>query len=469
MEVWPLRFREVAGRLLFGDEAGGWFWGTEPFLHRYGSGALIEDDARWLLQRGHAFQELDDLDYVSFQRRWANRHAAASPGVGYLILVPTLRCNLTCDYCQVSRASEAARGFDWSEETLGRVLEFIATCPGPSIKIEFQGGEPLLRLDLLQRVRTYVRERFEAATFVVCSNFQSVSAEAWAFFDDDDTFLSTSIDGDVDVQARQRSHSVPAAEAFFSNVQEFVRRFGNTRISALPTIDMRDPVAPDVLLDTYLSHGLSSIYLRPVNWQGFARRGTQPTADIAPWRAYHRRFIELLIECNASGTVKAEEFYFTHILRRILRGAGDNHVDLRNPNRVADGYLVVDYDGRLYPSDEARMMARVGQIDLSLGHVSDGIDHSKVDALNHWGFNDLDPDCIHCPYQPFCGTDVIDDISRYGRVDLPRHDTWFCQRHLALFDLAFELLSSTDPKVQNSVALWTGTTIIPEEWSEVRS
>lgn len=38
--------------------------------------------------------------------------------MNYLILVPTLRCNLACGYCQVSRAPENARGFDWSVETM---------------------------------------------------------------------------------------------------------------------------------------------------------------------------------------------------------------------------------------------------------------------------------------------------------------------------------------------------------------
>ena len=33
----------------------------------------------------------------------------------YIILVPTLRCNLACSYCQVSRASIAAKGYDWSQ------------------------------------------------------------------------------------------------------------------------------------------------------------------------------------------------------------------------------------------------------------------------------------------------------------------------------------------------------------------
>jgi hypothetical protein len=113
------------------------------------------------------------------------------------------------------------------------------------------------------------------------------------------------------------------------------------------------------------------------------------------------------------------------------------------------------------------MMARTGQIDLSIGHVTTGLEEERLALLRGSAFNDLDPDCIHCPFQPFCGTDNIDAISRYGRVDWPRHDTWFCQRQLSMFDFAFELLASEDRKIQHSLALWSGVGTWPSYLREV--
>lgn len=71
--------------------------------------------------------------------------------IDYLILVPTLRCNLSCSYCQVSRASENAQGFDWSSKIEAAVLIFLDSLDTKKIKIEFQGGEPLLALPVLSR------------------------------------------------------------------------------------------------------------------------------------------------------------------------------------------------------------------------------------------------------------------------------------------------------------------------------
>ena len=52
--------------------------------------------------------------------------------------------------------------------------------------------------------------------------------------------------------------------------------------------------------------------------------------------------------------------------------------------------------------------------------------------------------------------DIVDDIARYGRIDLPRRETAFCQRHIAIFDLAFRLLYATDEKVNYSLRRWLG-------------
>ena len=102
------------------------------------------------------------------------------------------------------------------------------------------------------------------------------------------------------------------------------------------------------------------------------------------------------------------------------------------------------------------MQSRIGRIDLSVGNVRDGLDRTKIDTLNSSSLNNFDPDCIHCAFQPFRGSDVIDDISRYGTIDMPRTETWFCHRHTALFDKVFELLYRDDEATRRSLALWSG-------------
>jgi His-Xaa-Ser system radical SAM maturase HxsB len=469
MNVWPLKFREMSdGLTLFADDAGGFFKADDGFLDRYATDDLSAADKTFLKEASHGFERERDLPWTSFAYRWARRQSRPQK-MNYMILVPTLRCNLACGYCQVSRAPEKARGFDWSDETLAGVLSFLAGLEGPDVKIEFQGGEPLLRIDLLEAVRDFCREKFSQSQFVVCTNLQRLDARAWAFLDANDTFISTSLDGDRLTHERQRTHDDGATDAFFRNLEAAAGRYPEGKISALPTVDVANPPDFEALLDNYERYGIRSVYLRPINHQGFARKLHQGDDVLARWNRLHSEFIDLLIARNHRTGRLVEEYYFSQCLKRVLRFDADNHVDIRNPNFFASDYVVIDHDGLFYPTDEARMLSRIGRIDLSIGDVSAGIDRSKVDVLNSAAFNHFDPDCIHCAYQPFCGTDVIDDISRYGRIDVPRPDTWFCGRHLAVFDKVFEVLYRNDEPARASLAAWLGVAVWDDGMAPVHS
>ena len=456
MTVWPLKFRSRPdGALLFADDAGGFFKSDGRFLERYVTDKLTNADAVFLRDGGHTFASEFDLSWTSFAYRWSRRQSKQQR-LSYVILVPTLRCNLACGYCQVSRAPESAQGFDWTNETLNEVLTFLDAVEGPDIKVEFQGGEPLLRVDLLEQVRAFCRSRFAEAQFVVCTNLQHLGVREWAFLAADDTFISTSLDGDRATHERQRTHEAGRTDAFFSNLEEVVSRFAPGKISALPTVDVTNPPDFEALLDNFERYGIRSVYLRPINRQGFARRMRQGMDALSRWNSLHSKFIDLLIARNQRTGNVMEEYYFSQCLKRVLRFGADNHVDIRNPNFFASDYIVIDHDGRFYPTDEARMLSRIGRIDLSIGDVATGIDQAKVGVLNASSVNNFDPDCIHCAYQPFCGTDVIDDVSRYGRIDMPRHDTWFCGRHMAVFDKVFDVIYSRDEATRMSIAHWSG-------------
>ncbi len=456
MTIFPLKFRPAAdGGVFFADDAGGFFKSDAPFLSRYVSDRLSDRDNEFLLRGGHAFEEPGDLAYAGFEYRFASRLYVPGP-LDYIILVPTLRCNLACGYCQVSRVNENTPGFDWDADTVEAVIAFLAGISAPKMKIEFQGGEPTLRLDILSSVRDFCRSKFDQCEFVVCTNLQNVTDEIWDFLSLPDVFVSTSLDGDVATHESQRTLNSPKTAQFVGNLDAAIARLGSGKVSALPTINPHRPPEPRSVIDAYTSRGMHSIYLRPVNFQGFARKRYDARDSSSVWNDYHSRFIDELVAYNWTAKTPAEEYYFVHCLRRILRAGHNGHVDLRNPNVVGHGYVVIDHDGKIYPTDEARMVSRVGQFDLSMGDVFTGMQMATIDALNQEASNNFHPDCVHCAYQAYCGVDLVDDLSRYGRIDVPKHQTNFCQRHLAIFDKIFEMIYSDDPKVRKSMAIWAG-------------
>ena len=436
------------------DHAGRFFVAGADFHARIEGGELEADDVAFLRDAGHLLEPGLSAHAAALAR--ARRRCSPGP-LDYLILVPTLRCNLSCSYCQVSRAHLNAEGHDWSDETLEAVLSLVRSLQAKAVKIEFQGGEPTLRPDLIRRVIDAVPADVDA-TFVICSNLQRLDAEILSIFDRPDVQISTSLDGDAQTHSRQRQGDIGRTDQFLDNLSVLLERYEPNKISALPTIDPLSPPPASDLIDAFASRGMHSIYLRPINYQGFARKRHAHARDLdGSWREYHQRFVRTLIERNwADQSVMFEETYFSLLLKRIYRPGLDRHVDLRNPNPVGRDYIVVDHDGLVYPTDEARMLTRSGVIDLAIGDVVDGWDTPARAALDAASTNDGDPDCEACAYKPFCGRDVIDDIARYGRVGLPRPATEFCRRHLHLFDFAFELIYSDDPATRYSLHRWLG-------------
>jgi His-Xaa-Ser system radical SAM maturase HxsB len=451
----PLRTRLMsADRALLVNDGGGFFSAGPDFLDRLSGDALSSSDRRFLIERGHGVDDADPLGETAYLYNVAERLTLAGP-LDYLILVPTLRCNLSCSYCQVSRAALDQSGYDWNDATLEAVLSLIDGLPGPRVKIEFQGGEPSLRPDLIRAVIDRAK-RFEERQFVICTNLQRLEPELIAVLDLPEVFISTSLDGDFDTHQRNRTEDKEMTSAFRCNLATVVERYGPHKVSALPTIDPERPPTPDALIDAYLEFGLESIFLRPINYQGFARkRHANSREQDQAWRAYHEAFVRRLIARNwEDRSIVLEESYFSICLRRIFQPGADRHVDLRNPNPLGHDYVVIDHDGQVYPTDEARMLSRSGVIDLAIGDVHEGWDTPAREKLNAHASNLGDPACQRCAYQPYCGRDVVDDIARYGRIDLPRHDTEFCRRHLSLFDLAFRLIYAEDEPTRYSLARW---------------
>lgn len=451
----PIRVRpHTSGDILIVGDAGDFALGPRPLLERLITGALMADEKNSLASEGLLLRDGDSLGRIAHTYRLASR-IAKSAALDYLILVPTLRCNLNCSYCQVSRVAERSNGFDWDERTLGAVLKVIDGLDGNRVKIEFQGGEPTLRPDLVRDVIARC-ERFAVRQFVICTNLQRLDEQVVELFDRPDVFISTSLDGDVPSHERQRTGDAATTETFLKNLRFVVDRYGPTKVSALPTIDPGSTPDIDAVIDSYAKYGIDSIFLRPINYQGFARKRHAEVRELnSAWRDYHSAFVKRLIERNWSDRSRVlEETYFSICLRRVFQPGVERHVDLRDPNPVGVDYIVVDYDGCVYPTDEVRMLTRSGVIDLAIGNVFEGWESAARDHLNAHATNRFDPTCRRCAYQPFCGRDLIDDLSRYGRIDLPRHETEFCRRHLGIFDLVFELIYADDPAVRYSLARW---------------
>lgn len=447
IRFWPFRFRAVpkAGLDLITGEIGNFGFFDQGIASRILTDSCSDEERAQL-------KNADILFDTSQSQRQALSYASAARKLRpkgrklhYLIVIPTLRCDLSCSYCQVSRAPITASGYDWGDSELHEFRAFLRKyCDTSSLKIEFQGGEPTLRTDLISSIIQMAEEHCSNCEFVVCTNLTRLSDPFLELAGKKNLSISTSLDGPIEVMTKNRTESDSVSNDVAANMRKLVDKFGWSKLSALPTITNLAPENLRAVIDSYVEVGFSGIFLRPVNFHGFARKAFSGSIDPSEeWLAAYIKALEHIRSLN-DGDGYFEEFYVSMLLRRIFLDREQGFVDIRSPALFTEGYCVVDYDGTLFPSDESRMLSRTRRVDLSVGSLREGFSESVVEFLNsnsaHW----VNEECLHCAYLPFCGNDVIDDLSRYERMDSKKRETWFCRRHIAIFDFIFDKVARRD-------------------------
>ena len=115
--------------------------------------------------------------------------------------------------------------------------------------------------------------------------------------EDDRVYISTSLDGNAATQSVQRTSSDEKTSIFFKNFNFILDKYGRKKISALPTFSNFDNVKSTI--DKYRSLGLKEIFLRPVNFQGFARKKfPESKSQVSRWLEGYFKSIEYIFEEN---------------------------------------------------------------------------------------------------------------------------------------------------------------------------
>ena len=369
------------------------------------------------------------------------------------IFVVTLRCEHSCPYCQVSRQCTDRSRFDMSEETAMRALNIAFDSPAARIKIEFQGGEPLLNFQLIRTIVSLAKQRSEIhnkkVDFVIASNLALLDDTVLDFCKSNEILLSTSLDGPADLHNKNRprpgGNSYELAVAGIRRAKEIL---GHDRVGALMTTTEASLDRVDDIIDEYLQLGLDGIFLRPLSPFGFAIKTKQyQRYDVKNWLSFYERGLKRVLSINRQGT-PFREFYATLILTRMLSDRPIGYVDLRSPAGVGIGALVYNYDGSVFASDEGRMLAETGDNAFRLGHVDQDsykslvLSDKLVDAISS-SLTQCAPECSTCVFESHCGADPVYHHATQGDALGIKPLSAFCARQKGIMSLLLDILENS--------------------------
>lgn len=464
-QLLPMRFRHLdPDSVVLTNLVGEHVFVTPEELYDVVGGTCADQELLARLRAAHLIQvpgETLPAELLAVKLRTRTRRLQDSTGLH--IFVVTLRCEHTCRYCQVSRQAAAKSEFDMTEDTARQALELAFRSPSPHLKIEFQGGEPLLNFPLIRWI-TAEAKRMNAQygkdlAFVIATNLALVDDEILEFCAAEDIYISTSLDGPRELHnGNRRRPGQDSWQQAVTGIRRVQERLGPDRVSALMTTTEASLGQAAEIIDAYADLGLRGVFLRPISPYGFAlRRRGGANYDVDRWLTFYEAGLDRIAELNRQGTPMVE-IYASIIAKKMLTNSDPGYVDLTSPAGIGIGALVYNYDGDVYASDEGRMLAEMGDHTFLLGNVRESsyADIMLSDRLLNPLAESLTlsaPMCATCAFEPYCGADPVFHHATAGDFTGHKALSAFCRRNMGVFTLLLRKMRD-DPFFRDLMWRW---------------
>ena len=131
---------------------------------------------------------------------------------------------------------------------------------------------------------------------------------------------------------------------------------------------------------------------------------------------------------------------------------------MQSPSGAGISGTIYNYDGKVYPADEARMLSRMGNDYFCMGKVNDNYkDVFNGKIIREIVYNSCVENmsmCSECVYQQYCGADVIRNYLETKDLQGYRLNSDFCKKNRMIFDYIFSLLKTADEELLDIFWSW---------------
>ena len=405
------------------------------------------DKQQELTEKGFLYEGGREAYIQQHMSRLRGMRSYLFQGTSLHIFVVTTHCNGSCIYCQ-AQSHLTGKRMMMDAKTARKAVDIALQSPASELSFEFQGGEPLMNMDIIREIVTYTESLHpqKHITFNIVSNLTLLDADKLDFIREHQISLSTSLDGPREIHDRNRPFL--SGEGMFDAVSRQIcwLHEQSVPVGAIETTTRYTLAQPEALADAYCEMGLHSLFIRPLTPLGRAAEQWETIGYTpAEFTEFYRRCILAILEKNRFGYAMYEG-HARLFLRKILTQYADNYMDLRSPCGAAVGQMAYYPDGNIYTCDEGRMLAEMGDPTFRLGNVYTddyaaliGNPVSRAACLA--SVTESQPLCGDCVYQPYCG--VCPVVSHALQHDLTSHSFYRCNIYQGMLDTLFTLLEDT--------------------------
>ncbi|MFC1837243.1 His-Xaa-Ser system radical SAM maturase HxsB [Thermodesulfobacteriota bacterium] len=468
-KLMPFQFiRMPDASILLVNEGGEFYFLEEDYFYKLIDDSLDSQSDTFLDLKSKQFltdsQLTPVIDMLATKLR--TRKAYLKNFTSLHMVVVTLHCNHRCSYCHASSEEEKGTSWHMSPDTGRKVVDTIFRTPSRTIKIEFQGGEPLLNWKTITEIVQYAEMKNQAECknleFVLCTNLTLIDEEKLDFIKEHNILVSSSFDGPKEIHDSNRILRLGGSsyDQYIEKLNLTRNIIGKDKVSALMTTTRLSLENINRIIDEYIRLDFDGIFLRALNPFGFAKEDESIIGySTEKFVEVYKKALDYIIQININGRI-FPEFFTTLLLSRILTPFTTGFVDLQSPAGTGIAGVIYNYNGDVYPSDEARMLAKMGDKKFRMGNVysSDYLDmFSQKGILGEMLANSLVesiPGCAWCAFQQYCGADPVRNYSDQGDLTGFRPTNDFCKKHKAIFKHLFSLIKQNDEEVMSVFWSW---------------
>lgn len=374
-------------------------------------------------------------------------------GVRYHTIVITECCNLGCVYCQASSNKSNLSKKSLSKSNAKKIIDFIfndVSKDTDEITIEFQGGEPLLRFDIIKFIVNYANKlnisHNKTLKFNIGTNLTLLDDDKINFIVKEHIQVATSIDGPSIIHDSQRPYKggYPNLEHTLKCLKKLNFAYSHgEQVFSSPTFTNKSLSHFKEIVNFYVSNNLTPIQSRFIDKIG---SGGDVWASygytIKEYVYFFEKYLDYLLELNKAG-IKIKDRSIVVLLSNIFRK--EMLWCLGEECHAITSSLVYDTNGDIYPCEYWRftknMKYKLANIDTA--YFSDILSKKQTKEIikNNSIFNST---CAGCIWKPFCGVCVFRREYEGGSLNSSPHKTTSCLIQQAYFKMIFEKIISDE-------------------------